>query len=520
MREFVSNYHQPKAPALEEPRARDGRYGLFIFALLFFGLACASALLFALLDGEVDFSTGNLYLWPWILLVLIVISIPPAYLILRRRFDLFHPLVFASWSYFFPAFVLGSIFLATGIAEPSFLHLISGQQYYLPLTLIYVALGYGGLMAGFALPWGKRPGAFLSRHMPSWNWRPSDLLLPCALLLLLGQLFSLGALSAGAMGYQRVEAVESFNAALIAMASLVSIASFLLWFAIFRAERLTMHYKLIIGVLIISIPSSAIIAGSRGGLLRSLIPIAMAYWLSGRRIKLRHGVIFGMLLTLALLVGMIYGSTFRFVKGTEDRMDVNTYLSTSAEALDVIADRSLLDNITFAFTQISERFETTSSLAVVVANYEKLNQFEADYGIANNIWTYTWTAFIPRLVWPDKPIISDARAYSALYFDFGGNSFAMTPIGDLLRNFGPLGIPLGMALLGFVLRILYKALVDGQAVSPWRAVAYYTVLTSVSYESFYGTILPELIRTCVILMLGCLLINVLVRRRRRRRRVV
>ncbi|HEX8650325.1 MAG TPA: hypothetical protein VF708_05765 [Pyrinomonadaceae bacterium] len=513
MREFTSNYHQPKALALEEPPMRDGRYGLFIFALLFFGLACASALLFALLDGDVDFSIGNLYLWPWILLVLIVISIPPVYFILRRRFDLFHPLVFASWSYFFPAFVLGSIFLATGISEPSFLHFISDQRYYLPLTLEYIALGYVGLTVGFAIPWGKQSGTYLSRHIPSWKWQSSDLLFPCMLLLIVGQLFSLGALSAGALGYQRVEAVESFNAVLIAMASFVSIASFLLWFAIFRAERLTLHYKIIIGVLIISIPSSTIIAGNRGGLLRSLIPIAMAYWLSGRRIKLRHGMIFGVLLTLAIMVGMIYGSTFRFVKGTEDRMDVNTYLNTSAEALSVIGDRSLVDNISFAFAQISERFETTSSLAVVVANYEKLNQFEADYGIANNIWSYTWTAFIPRIVWPDKPIISDARSYSALYFDFGANSFAMTPIGDLLRNFGPLGIPLGMALLGFVLRILYTALVDGQTVSPWRAVAYYMMLTSVSYESFYGTILPELIRTCVILMLGCLLINVMVRRR-------
>jgi hypothetical protein len=514
MREIASpNYRQPKSLVGDGPPASDGRYSLLMVALLFFALAGATGLWFALLDEGVSFSIGNLYLWPWILLTLVVVSLPPLYLILRGRFDLFHPLVFASWSYFFPAFVLGSIFLATGIAEPSFLHLIPDQRYYLPLTLIYVALGYAGLTTGFALPWGKGVGAFISRHMPNWQWHINDLLFPCALLLVIGQLFSLGALSAGALGYQRAETVETFNATLIALASFVSIASFLLWFAIFRTKRLTLHYKISAILLIVSIPSSAIISGSRGGLLRSLIPIAMAYWLSGRRIKMRHGVIFGALLTLALLLGMVYGSTFRFVKGNEDRVDVNSYLNTSAEALKVISDRSLTDNLTFGFAQISERFETTSSLAVVVANYEKLNQFEGDYGIANNIWTYTWTAFIPRFVWPDKPVISDARAYSALYFDYGENSFAMTPIGDLLRNFGPVGIPLGMALLGFVLRILYSALIDGQSVSPWRAVSYYLLLASVSYESFYGTILPELIRTCVILLLGGLLINALVRRR-------
>lgn len=513
MREITSSYHRTKALTLDEPPASDSRSGLIMLALIFFGLASASTLLFVLLDGGMDFSIGNLYLWPWILLVLVVIAIPPAYLALRRRFDLFHPLVFASWSYFFPAFVLGSIFLATSISEPSFLHLIPDQRYYFPLTLLYVALGYIGLTAGFALPWGKVLGAFISRRVPQWSWRASDLLFPCALLLIIGQGFSLIALSAGALGYQQVENVEIFNATLVWMASFVSIASFLLWFSIFCAERLNLHYKIVVALLVISIPSSAIISGSRGGLLRSSIPIAMAYWLSGRRIKLRHGMIFGALLVLALLVGMVYGSTFRFVKGNEDQVDVNAYLNISAEALGVIADRSLSDNLSFGLAQISERFETTSSLAVVVANHEKLNQFEGDYGLANNIWTYTWTAFIPRFLWPDKPIISDARAYSALYFDFGSNSFAMTPIGDLLRNFGPIGIPLGMALLGFVLRILYTALVDGQMVSPWRAVAYYLLLTNVSYESFYGTILPELIRTSVILVLGGLLINALVRKR-------
>ena len=509
MREIAPIYH-PKPLAFAAPR---GRYSLLAAALIFFALAIAAGLLFALLDGGVSFSVGNLYLWPWIVIVLAVISFPPVYLILRRRFDLFHPLVFASWSYFLPAFVLGSIFLATGISEPSFMHLIPDQRYYLPLTLVYVALGYAGLTAGFAVPWGKRLGVLLSRRVPNWNWRPGDLLFPCLILLLAGQVFSLGALSAGALGFQRVETVEAFNATLSSMASFLSMANFLLWFAIFRAERRTLHYKIIILLLVLLIPSTAIISGSRGGLLHSLIPIAMAYWLSGRRIKLRHGAILGVMLTIALLVGMIYGSTFRFVKGTEDRMEIDEYFDASVMAFGVISDRSLADNLSFGFAQLSERFETTSSLAVVVSNYEQLSPFEADYGIANNIWTYTWTAFIPRFIWLDKPLISDARAYSALYFDFGLTSFALTPIGDLLRNFGPVGIPLGMALLGFLLRIIYTTLIEGQVVTAWRAVIYCLLLMSVSYESFYGTILPSLIRMGIVLLLGGLLINALVRRR-------
>jgi oligosaccharide repeat unit polymerase len=503
-----SKYSETHAPPAAQNRQR-----ILLVAIFFFALTLVAAVVFGLLGGDLSFSFEKLYLWPWILLVFLVVSAPPVYLALRRRFDPFHPLVFASWSYFFPAFVLGSIFLATGISEPSFLHLIPDQRYYLPLTLVYIALGYVGLTVGFAVPWGKTLGEKLSRRLPGWNWQPSDLLFPCALLLGIGQFITLGALSAGALGFQRIETIDSFNATLYSLSSIVSMASFLLWFAIFRAKRRTFHFKVAACALVILIPFSAVISGSRGGLLHSLIPIAMAYWLSGRRFKVRHGILFGTLGIIALLVGMIYGSTFRFVKGAEDRVDINEYLNSSSRAIVVIGDRSLADNLSFGFAQLSERFETTSSLAVVVANYEKLTPYEADYGIANNIWTYTWTAFIPRFIWNDKPLISDARAYSALYFDFGENSFALTPIGDLLRNFGPVGIPLGMALLGFAQCIIYSALIDVKFVTAWNVVAYYMLLGSFSYESFYGTILPSLMRSGVILLLGSLLINALVRRR-------
>jgi hypothetical protein len=248
-------------------------------------------------------------------------------------------------------------------------------------------------------------------------------------------------------------------------------------------------------------------------LIQNMMPIAMAFWLSGRRISARHGVIFGSVLAVAVLVGVIYGTTFRGVKGSEEQVDFDSYLTSSSKAVEIIANRGFGENLAFGIETLAARMETTSSLAVVVANYEKLETYASDYGLAGNIWTFTWTAFIPRFVWPDKPIISDARAYSALYFDYGENSFAMTPMGDLLRNFGPLGVPIGMALLGLVLRILHVALVESQVRSVWRATLYFMLLTRVSYEGFFGTILPDMIRTTVIVVVAGILVNFMVRRK-------
>lgn len=502
--------YQPKSLTLSPPPRRPG---FFLPIVLLFGLAGGAALLLALFANGFSNPFTELYLLPWIGMTAVVVVAPSVYLAVRRKFDLFHPLVFAAWSYFMPAFVLGGLILASGFSQPYYLAFIPDLEYYLPLTLVYIALGFAGLTFGFALPFGKRVGDALSRRLPVWDWKPADILFPGVLLLSFGIFFSTSAFTAGIIGYQRSKLLETFDATLSFFTFMVAVSSFMLWYAIFRAEKRTMHFNIVAALLLLLVPYSTLLAGSRGGLIHNLLPIVMAFWLSGRRIKLHHGIAFGIVLTGAVLLGIIYGTTFRGVKGAEEQVDFDVYLNQSGKALEIMGNRGVGSNLSFALETLAERMETTSSLAVVVANYEKLENYASDYGLAGNIWTYTWTAFIPRVIWPDKPVISDARAYSALYFDYGDNSFAITPIGDLLRNFGPIGVPVGMALLGFVLRIMYESLVNGPVRSVWRSAAYYLLLVNVSYEGFYGTILPSLLRLSIILLVCGLFISLMARRR-------
>lgn len=160
---------------------------------------------------------------------------------------------------------------------------------------------------------------------------------------------------------------------------------------------------------------------------------------------------------------------------------------------------------------LADRIENLSSVAVVVANYEKLAPYEASYGLENNILNDLYTSFIPRFFWTDKPPTSDTRAYSDLYFNYNENSFAISPFADLLRNFGPIGVPLGMLLLGVYLRFIYAALIDTPNPAMWKKVAYFPLLTIVSYESFYATIFPSVIRIIFVLALSLLLVNLLIR---------
>ncbi len=199
---------------------------------------------------------------------------------------------------------------------------------------------------------------------------------------------------------------------------------------------------------------------------------------------------------------MIYGTTFRSVKQSEARVSFDEYIGSIGGTFDKLSDQDLTRNLTDGIAAITERIESVSSLAVIVSNYEKLDPYEESYGLKDNIWNDTIISFIPRPFWKDKPVGSDPRKFADLYFSYGENSFTVTPMGDLLRNFGPIGVPLGMFLFGFVLSVIYTSLVENQDFSYWRTSLYYILLTGVSYEGFYGTIMPYLVKYGMIAVLG------------------
>ncbi len=203
---------------------------------------------------------------------------------------------------------------------------------------------------------------------------------------------------------------------------------------------------------------------------------------------------------------MIYGTTFRNVKQTESQISSDQYIDNIGRTFEVLTEQDLTKLLEQGVTSLAERLDAVSPLAVVVSNYEQLAPYEESYGLDNNIIKDTLTFFVPRALWKDKPLASEPRKYGDLYFNYGDNSFTITPMGDLLRNFGVLGIPLGMALLGFCLRIIYSALVEERAFSFWRLTLYYVCLSSVVYESFYGGILPILVKNAAVTIIGLIIV--------------
>lgn len=447
-----------------------------------------------------------LYLLPWIVGLGLLMVAPSVYLGYKGRFSFADPLVFATFSFLFPAFVIGGIFLAGGWSQPYFFALIQDSEYNLPYTILIIALGFISLSAGYFLSVGERVGGYIADRLPVADYSSPALVVPGIILLLLGFINMIFAFALGVFGFQKGEDIAQWEG-IVYMTTLFWIeGSFLLWYIIFRQRRFSLVLLPVLIILVATALTKTVFAGNRSSLIHIFAFVGLAYILSGRQFKFKQGAVAAVILLLFLMAGMIWGSTFRNIKGTETRQSVDQYTESVFRTVDQVGRTDLYESLAFGMERITERLDVLSSVAVVVSNYEELRAYEEAYGLQDNIWIDTTTFLIPRIIWKDKPYASDPRKYSDLYFNFGESSFAITPMGDLLRNFGLPGVVLGMLLIGVIIRVIYRSLVEGQKRSAWRLTLYFMLLTSISYEGFFGTIVPTLVKIGLTSVVGILIV--------------
>lgn len=487
------------------------RFGTSLIYPIIFLWGLGAIALVTILGSSAGFGddTSRFYLVPWCFATGAVVIAPSVYLVYKRRFNPFHPLVFPVWSYFFPGFFIGGLALAAGLSQPYFLTFVQDEYYNLPLTFVYIMVGYAGLVAGFSIPFARSVGVRVGNWLPQWKMADAEIAVPGLVLLALGLATTILAFIQGILGYQKIEEVGVYDGIVFLLSLFWLEATFLLWLYIFRSRTISVKNILIIGVLLFTSLTKSAFQGNRGSLVQMLIVISFAYVFAGRKLGFRQYALGSVLVVAALIVGMIYGTTFRSVKQTQERVAIGEYAGLVGEALGKISDQDLGTTVATGLGSLAERLDNVSSLAVVVSNYEALAPYEEIWGINNNIYGDTVTFFVPRVIWPDKPVAIEAQKYADLYFNFSENSFTMTPMGDLLRNFGPAGVPLGMLALGFLIRVIYAALIEDREFSVWRAAVFYMMLTSVSYEGTYGLILPLLVKIGLTAFAGMTIVRVI-----------
>ena len=495
--------------AVGYPRDRiSGTYGIALMAL-----AIVAAFVFIGLSSDVSRSFPYIYLLPWLGLLLLALIISTTILAKHGELSFANPLAFATLGFFFPGFVIGGLGLALGYSQPYFVSLIQTPEISLPWTVVLITVGYSALSIGYFVPVGKWIGRVVASGLNRIrDIAPTSSPLPGFILLGLGMANIWVAVLSGNLLSSYTGDPSTYYGLAFITSKLAVEATFILWFMIFRRSEFNLSSYLTGGVLALIDLGGIVFSTSRAAAIGPITLITFAYVLSGREFRKKQLAVVFSALFAALLFGMLYSTLVRQARDENPGFDLVSQIDSAQRAVDQLNSNKISSSFSFGFNFLAERIDELSPLAVIVSNYEQLAPYEEGYGLDDNIRKDLVTNFIPRFIWNNKPVASDPHLFGALYFDYGENSFTVTPMGDLLRNYGVTGVFVGMFILGILLRVLYRGLVEGQVPSVVRSTLYFMLLTSINYEYFYGMILTYMCKVGLTATIGLLIVGALSKR--------
>src|SRR5262249_13027537 len=119
-----------------------------------------------------------------------------------------------------------------------------------------------------------------------------------------------------------------------------------------------------------------------------------------------------------------------------------------------ISSSHLSEYVAEGLESTGERLDAVGALSVIVRDTPRAVPYQNGRTLG-----LFFVAFIPRVVWPDKPEITMGQWMPDMYGSVGiENNTAVTALGDYYLNFGTLGVIGGMLFLGMIMRLTHECL--------------------------------------------------------------
>ncbi|WP_158055638.1 O-antigen polymerase [Halorussus halophilus] len=360
--------------------------------------------------------------------------------IAANDFDVFHPVSFLGILYLLE--VVGPVIdLATTTMTEHSRLLLGYNMNYLLQPLLIVQLGLASLVIGYFLPTGEKLGGALPTPPSTWNRARCRTAI--RVLNLLGFVFlivfvvatdvptTLGEFSqkrSGATVYIRYGVYLLLTAALLAFGNHVHQR---------RPLRSLEMYP--VAIIILVAMMFPIYTSNRGRLIWFIISLLVVYHYVRRRLPLYWVTATGVIsLTVVSLMGGI-----RKAGRISGPQNVLSYLSPDT-ALKVVAGAD---------------FGGITALSHVI--HQTPEQLPFKYGSTFLKWI---TFPVPRVFWREKPV--QLSRYLARVVYGKSNGTPGTVIAEFYLNYGVIGVVVGMAILGVLLRAVYVYLVRSEKVLP------------------------------------------------------
>lgn len=448
------------------------------------------------------------YLLPWIVLtaaalVAILLTPPP-----DRRDDPLDPIVVAVVTFFAPFSVVGGLLLAGGWATTSYTDRILDPRVNLPLAQVYMTVGVVALALGTRLGVARRLAGLADRRLPSLGLRPNRIAWGVVALHAVGLVAAYWSFRDGFGGYQTVSggpagAAPAYLATILVPAR---IAVGMMW-----ALEPRRSARLVALVSVAALPVEMALGASRATVVVAALAVGFGALAGGWRPRFGRVVLGAVAAVVVLSFSVSFATSFRALKspaGVERTVGLDDQLRFAADALGETVRRGPLI-VPDALETAAARLESTGQVAVVVSQYRSLRDEEIAVGIDDSVVDSLVSGLAPRLLWPGKPDPPDPRALSAIYFPIVENSYATTPVTDLLRNFGPVGVPVGMGVLGVALGVLGGFRRARASSIATNMVVGAILIRAVSYEGFFGAIVSDSVRIGLVAAAGAVVLRAL-----------
>ena len=153
----------------------------------------------------------------------------------------------------------------------------------------------------------------------------------------------------------------------------------------------------------------------------------------------------------------------------------------------------------------SSRTDLIHTLALIYSMTPDVVPYQ--YG---DTYSYLTIAWIPRMIWPEKPQANAANNFYAVAYEVSSeegvktSSFGATLMGEAFMNFGAAGVVLVMAILGLVTSLLEDVFAGKESGPGGRAIflatfVYFLNGVGSSAELMFGGLIQNLVAGCLLL---------------------
>jgi hypothetical protein len=224
---------------------------------------------------------------------------------------------------------------------------------------------------------------------------------------------------------------------------------------------------------------------------------AFAMWIGKPQIRARWVV--GVILALVLAVSF-RGIVIDFRRALADRGIELSRQENLSLMVDLLGRRIETQGVGGALAHGLSMTAGRSALMDLFANVARRSPSEIPYWGGETYSTLT-TSMIPRFLWPDKPVKVLGQAfghrYSFIHASNKSTAINLPIMVEFFVNFGGVGVLVGMAIVGFIYRIL-DALVNRPGQSPLVSmIGVVILLPLLLIESDFSLVFGGLILTGV-----------------------